>query len=659
MRSKTFPRWWRASAQSDSNVPIKGKAPVETGHARSLAWDAHEVRTLHAERVRNGKFLKSVLSVFFLATCAAAQTESKLDYTITLVDAEHHRVHVTMTYDPESGGNEVQLPVWSALYQVRDFAKNVIAVKVSSQSGEQLPIRAIDKTSWEFRPRPGWITLDYDIILDEAGPFGAQFNSHHAFFNLAEVLMYPTNGRDFPITLRFEQTPANWKLATALPSLSVPATQAGGPSGQVLHAANYDRLVDSPCELGNFAESDFEQAGAKYRVVIDAAPGDYDASKLVEALKKITASETAWMDDQPFETYVFIYHFPKGPAGGGMEHAYSTAIDHSADDLKDLKNFDSVSAHEFFHLWNVKRIRSQSLEPIDYTRENYTRSLWFSEGVTTTVADLVLLKAGLLSPADYLRRLSASIATLESRPAHLTQSAEESSLDTWLDKYPTYHSPERSISYYNKGDLLGVLLDLKIRKDSHDHYSLRDLFQSMNRDYAKQGKFFPDSDGLRIEAERLTATDLRSFFEQYVAGTQELPYTELFATVGLTLDQETKVVADPGFTAARSFNPPLVIESVYGEQARVVGLQQGNEVVAIDGKPPAPSLDQQFASAKPGTKIRITVMNRGVRREVELTLGERSTTAYALHESPQATPEQVARRKAWLNSEDQVAASAR
>ena len=132
-------------------------------------------------------------SLFLFVAVAPAQTESKLDYTITLADAAHHRVHVTMSYDPESGGNQVQLPVWNALYQVRDFAKNVIAVKASSQSGEQLPLTQIDKTTWEFRPKPGWARIEYDVVLDEGGPFGAQFNAHHAFFNFAEVLMYPSS----------------------------------------------------------------------------------------------------------------------------------------------------------------------------------------------------------------------------------------------------------------------------------------------------------------------------------------------------------------------------------------------------------------------------------------------------------------------------------
>ncbi|HWC18204.1 MAG TPA: hypothetical protein VG498_14380 [Terriglobales bacterium] len=597
--------------------------------------------------------------VLLVSPAASSQNESKLDYTITLAVAARHRVHVTMTFDPGSGGNEVQLPVWNALYQVRDFSQNVIAFKASSQSGEQLPVRQIDKTTWEFRPKAGWVVLDYDIVLDEPGPFGAQFNEHHAFLNLAQVLMYPVNGREFPITLRISGMPQSWRLATALPSSNIPAISPGGASGYVLHADNYDRLVDSPCELGQFAESDFEQGGAKYRVVIDANASDYDAPKIVDALTKITAAEVEWMNDRPFDSYVFIYHLPRGPAGGGMEHAFSTAIDHSANDLRDLRNLNSVSAHEFFHLWNVKRIRPQSLEPIDYTRENYTRALWFSEGVTSAVADLVLLRAGLMQSSDYFKHLGEAITVLEGRPAHLLQSVEESSLDAWLEKYPSYRAAERSISYYNKGEILGVLLDLKLREDSHGQHSLRDLFQAMNRGYAKQGKFFADSDGVRDEAQKLTRSDLHSFFDQFVAGTAELPYDELFATVGLSLDKERRVLADPGFSATRNFRGPLIIDEVYGDQARSVGLQEGDEIIAIDGQSPLRNLEQQFANAKPGTKAHITVLTRGARNDVQVTLGERQVGAFVLRESPRATPEQITRRNAWLNSEDQPPAASK
>ena len=225
-------------------------------------------------------------------------------------------------------------------------------------------------------------------------------------------------------------------------------------------------------------------------MIIDADPADYDMEKIVAALHKIVAAATTWMNDRPFDSYMFLYHFPRGPAGGGMEHAYSTAIELNADTMKQsLSALDSVTSHEFFHLWNVKRIRPQALEPVDYTKENYTRALWFSEGVTSTAEGVIQLRAGLLDETQYLDRLGEEITELEARPAHLTQSAEESSLDAWLEGNAYYRRPERSISYYNKGELLGVMLDLAVREASHGRASLREVLQWMNANYAQAGPF--------------------------------------------------------------------------------------------------------------------------------------------------------------------------
>jgi predicted metalloprotease with PDZ domain len=210
------------------------------------------------------------------------------------------------------------------------------------------------------------------------------------------------------------------------------------------------------------------------------------------------------------------------------------------------------------------------------------------------------------------------------------------------------------VSYYNKGEILGVLLDLKIREDSHDRYSLQDLFHSLNRDYAKPGQFFPDSDGVRGEAEKLTGSNLNGFFADYVAGTSELPYEQLFASVGLTLEKQSRTVADPGFSAARNFTPPLVVENIYGAQAQSAGLQQGDQIIAVDGKSPGRNLERQLEGMKPGTKVRLTIQNRTGRKDIELTLGETAVTAYVLHDVAQPSSAQLARRKAWLNSEDEV-----
>src|SRR5258708_3802793 len=251
--------------------------------------------------------------------------------------------------------------------------------------------------------------------------------------------------------------------------------------------------------------------------------------KIVSQLRKIVAAATGWMEDRPFESYMFLYHVPHGPAGGGMEHAYATAIDLSAEAIKENSEaLPGVSAHEFFHLWNVKRIRPQTLEPVDYTKENYTRALWFSEGVTSTAEGTIQLRAGLLDEKGYIYRLGEEITELERRPAHLTQSAEEASLDAWLEGNAYYRRPERSISYYNKGELLGIMLDLAIRDASQGRASLCEMFQWVHQNYAKKGIYFKESEGAREAAQAVSGADLAWSFTKYAARTQDIPWNNFF-----------------------------------------------------------------------------------------------------------------------------------
>ena len=230
------------------------------------------------------------------------------------------------------------------------------------------------------------------------------------------VLMYAPALRNQPLTLRLLDVPAAWGLR----DLHVLGGAEAGKVGQVVGLAhNYDELVDSPAEVGSFQQATFQEDGATYHVVVDGNPADYDMAKLQEVLRKITHAAVDWMHDRPYQEYTFLYHFPRGHGAGGMEHAYGTAIDVNAERLRDdLSPVANVSAHEFFHLWNVKRIRPQSLEPIDYQNEQDTRILWFSEGVTSTVADILLARAGLIDEAAYLQRVSAEITELQRRPAH-------------------------------------------------------------------------------------------------------------------------------------------------------------------------------------------------------------------------------------------------
>jgi predicted metalloprotease with PDZ domain len=581
----------------------------------------------------------SIVLTFITAPCLAVT-----DYTISLSSPDQHLLEIQILLPEGASQRELQLPVWNALYQVRDFAKYVDWIRATDRAGRALSVRELDKSRWQILGADGGAVVEYQIFADSPGPFGAQFNSHHAFLNLAQVLMYPVDARNGPMVVQFSRVPEGWRIATPLVSMS----------GNKLSAENYDRMVDSPVEIGLFHEADFNEGGAHYRVVVDAEPGDYDMEKIAAMLHKIVAAATSWMDDRPFDSYMFLYHFPKGPAGGGMEHSYSTAIEVNADVLaKAPEVLASVTAHEFFHLWNVKRIRPQALEPPDYTKENYTRALWFSEGCTSTAADVIQLRSGLLDENHFERVLAAGIGELERRPAHLAQSAEESSLDAWLEGDAYYRRPERSISYYNKGELLGLTLDLAVREASHGRASLRDVFQWMNQNYAKKGRYFADSDGVREAAEAVSHANLGWFFSKYVSGTDEIPWNDFFRTVGLHLTEEKAITADAGFAASRNFDSPMIVTAVTpGSEAERAGLQTGSMILEINGNAPGEESSQEIDRLFPGDAITVKIRaRRGGERELKWKIGSRDEISYELKDVENITAEQRARRAAWLKGE--------
>ena len=580
----------------------------------------------------------------------AADSPPGVTYTISLANPEQHLAHVQILLPAGHPARELQLPVWNALYQIRDFSQYVNWIRARDRSGKALTIRELDKSRWQIDGAADGAVVEYDIYLDSPGPFGAQINSHHAFLNLAQVLMYPVDARNARLTLHFSHVPSAWHIAIPLKS-----------ADDAYVAENYDRLVDSPVEIGTFRETDFDESGAHFRVVIDADAADYNPDQIKDSLRKLVGAAINWMDDRPFEQYIFIYHFPRGPAGGGMEHAYATAIDLNAGSIQhSLYPLNSVSAHEFFHLWNVKRIRPRSLEPIDYTKENYTRALWFSEGVTSTVENVIQFRAGLIGEKEVLANVAQEITELESRPAHLTQSAEDSSLNAWLEGFNYYRRSERSVSYYNKGELLGVLLDLTVREQSHGQASLRDVLQWMNRNYAQKGEFFDDSRGVRDAAEAVSHADLASFFQKYVAGTEEIPWNDFFRSVGLRVEAVNVILPDPGFSASRNFDGPLAVDALTpGSDAEQQGLRLGDVILEFEGKAVAEDFYQQLSRVAPGQTVGLKVRSgRARERELKWKMGSRQQGSYQLRDLDQITPEQQARRAAWLKGESQTASGA-
>jgi predicted metalloprotease with PDZ domain len=602
-----------------------------------------------------------------LGTAAAQESAfwcpaSGVAYGVSFKRAAEHIVHVdAVTHQPVA---EFQLPVWNALYQVRDFASNVNRVKVFEGVPEWMCDRCDtqdgraakrDKTTWALSTSGDHpcVTFSYDIIANDVGPFGSSLDSQFGFFNWAQVLVYRPDQRNAPVSLRVLDAPAGWRMRDGGVFGSRTPEELANASATAL---TYNRLVDSPALFGKLYESAFEQDGATYRVALDSP--DVDLQALQYMLRRIVAAGVDWMQDRPYDEYTFLFLVAHGSGAGGMEHAYSTAIDTSADRLKqDALSAAAISAHEFFHLWNVKRIRPQSLEPVDYTKEQYSRALWFSEGLTSTASDIILMRAGLSDEKRSLAHLSSVISGLQARSARLTQSVEQSSWDTWFDSYPNYRRPDHSISYYSKGEVLGYLIDLEMRRLTGGRRCLRDLFQYMNERYAKRGIYFDDSDGVRLALEVLTGSDFRDFFARYISGTDELPYGH-FAYVGLTLAHHQGEQVNTGIATSRAPGRPTMIVRVdENSVAARLHLTPGDTILEANGKAISGDFNQAIQKRDTKSSVHLKVSSTtGETRELDLPITTRKIDEYQLEDLPALTPAIRSRRRAFLRGEAEAEA---
>lgn len=615
----------------------------------------------------------------FVFALAALPAQATIRYAVSVAQPDKHLFHITMTIPDVQREVVVQLPAWNALYQVRDFAQHLIAVRAQDAASHSLAVIKVDKQTWRVAG-DGTVTVRYVAYWDEPGPFSSQLNSAHAFVNLATLLLYVPDRRSEDARIEFDDLPAAWRVAVAL-------RPEKGPGTPAYVAPNYDALVDAPVELGAFEEFRLEATTPPVRVVVHGEGADGAArEKIAESLRRIVAYETQLMRGAPYEEYLFIYHLGSAAAGagGGMEHANSTAIFlHSAAQLP------NVTAHEFFHLWNVKRIRPASLDPVDYTREQWTRALWFAEGVTNTYGSYALVRAGLWDRKQFYEDLAQQIAELESRPARRWKSVEEASLDAWFEKYAAYRRPEFSISYYNKGQILGVLLDILIRDATDNRASLDDVLRELNENYARRGRSYRDSADIRAAAEAvlrrtnaargasrvpagmapagqgfggdpaepdpvLGATDdsgiLAQFFSLYVAGTDELPCAELLARAGLALKAQGRGRAEFGFLATRGPGGPSAATQVApGSPAEQAGVREGDVLLALNGSVFPHSAERWLREHRPGETVRVLVQREGEKKEFAFTLGEQQERNYQIEEAGNATRKQKRIREGILS----------
>ncbi len=447
---------------------------------------------------------------------------------------------------------DLQMPRWSpGRYAVFDFAKNVQEVKAfgaDCPAGADciqapLPVVRMDDQTWRIETRGGQkINVTYKVFADDLSGTFSQLDERHADFNGGSLFMYVVNHKQDPVSLSITP-PSRWRIINA-------ATTTPGQTAWQF--PNYDIMIDTPTEIGpDWTMDQFQVAGKTYRVVVHSFGGEGGKRpELVRGIEKIVRAETAMWGPPEFDSYTFLIHFAPGIAGGdGMEHLNSTQIVQAGalDEQGWLDHALSTVAHEFFHVWNVKRLRPVELGPWDFTRPLATRSLWIAEGLTNYYGTLMLRRAGLTTDEQLIRSYSDTINRVENSPGSRLMSAEEASLSApFLDR--AVHAQRTnlantSISYYAKGEVLGLVLDLLIRGKTGGRASLDDVMRRMydrfyvngqKTTYYLRGHGYTGEDFERAASE-VAGVDLHDFFERYVRRTETPPYDEALASVGLRL----------------------------------------------------------------------------------------------------------------------------
>jgi predicted metalloprotease with PDZ domain len=613
---------------------------------------------------------KNLLTAFgivllLLVACSASfarnneQNGQYIAFTVSMPKPHTHLLEVEMRVRRDLPFEEevLVMPVWTpGSYLVREFARHIQDFIAMDQSGRPLQWEKINKNSWRVRTSGVHeLRVTYRVYANELSVRTNELNSDHAFWNNAALLMYPDKSISHPVTLRILPA-AGWKVATGLPPVT------GQPN--TFHAENFDILYDSPVEVSNFKQLDFQVRGVVHRIVIDGR-GNYDPGRMRRDVQKIVEAQVALFGDIPYHDYMFILHL-RANTGGGLEHLNSTALGFRRDRFATddgWRSFYGLVSHEFFHLWNVKRIRPDALGPFDYTKENYTRLLWVAEGITEYYGNLMLRRAGLISERAYLNQLAANIQSLQETPGRLVMSAEESSFDAWIKLYrPDENSVNSSISYYDKGELLGMLLDLEIRGRTKGAKSLDDVMRGLYNDFFRKGRNYTPADFQKV-CEAAAGGSLEEFFARYVRGRDELPYNQILGAAGLRLEQagiefENLGRKTPDGVRIRAFlgaeledsGERLLISAVRsGTPAYDQGLNANDQIVALDGmRVTKNTFEARLAEKRPGDTIRLTIFRFDDLRTFDIRLGSR-INAYQIVALPEVSEQQRRIYRGWMS----------
>jgi predicted metalloprotease with PDZ domain len=571
---------------------------------------------------------------------------AQVSYSLSVKDAHGHICLVeTRVRGVKKGPIELVMPAWApGSYIIRDYAKNVITFEAKDAKGRALTWKKRTKGRWRVDARGGDVVATYSIYANELNVRSSHIDASHGFFTGSSIFMYVEGLRSEPVEVSVKPL-KGWKVATGLKKVR----------NGVYWAKDYDELIDCPIEMSDFDEASFTVRGVKHRIVACGC-GEYDMKRLVTDSKKFIEEVVRLFGEIPYKEYTFIIHFTDA-GGGGLEHRNSTACNiprYLFHTKKDYHRVIGLLTHEFFHTWNVKRIMPEAYLNYDLENETYSKLLWLMEGFTSYYDVIAPCRAGLYDPKRVFEMLGDSVKTYLRTPGRCLENLEDSSFDTWIKFYkPDENTPNVSINYYNKGELVGLAMDMQIRAATKNKKCLDDVMKYLWKDYGAKGRGIGE-DAMQGIVESVTGVDMQAFFGSYVRGTKDIPFGSFLKTAGLNIKPEKKKEDDEGKgqlgIETRTSGDHVFVKNVYSEgPSHGAGIYANDELLAINGfKVDAEGFKKREKALVPKKKARVSLFRRGELVSVEVLVGEAPPEKYLIEKVKRPTRLQKAVYESWL-----------
>lgn len=589
--------------------------------------------------------MRSCLFILLFHISILSNAQPSVHYEIAFPEPHTHYAEVQIVIGHlETDTTEVRLPVWApGSYLVREFARNIEGFQATTAQGTILPWRKHTKNGWQIQTKGmKEVIVRYRVYANELTVRTSHVDESHAYLNGSSIWMYLKGYKNTPCTVKVIPFHLHKVVSTAL------RQSADDPLTYI--ATDYDELVDSPFEIGNHTLIKYDALGIPHEIALYGR-NSADRSKLANDFKKIAEAAYPIFGHFPCKRYLtIIHHFPSG--GGGLEHANSTTLQATPSIYhRNYGGLLSLFAHEYFHLWNVKRLRPEGLGPFDYDQEVYTDLLWFAEGFTSFYDDLLPVRAGFVQPKDYLQGITSMINKVEQQPGSRVQTLAESSFDAWIKFYRRDENSSNSqVSYYEKGPLAALLLQAWILAESKGKVSLDDVMKELyNTYYLKENKGITESD-IIATIQALVGQDPTTLMRQLIHQSTPLPYELLLSPLGITVRSTIQKTFRLGMNGEGN-GPNWTVKSVEkGGSAFLYGISAGDELISINTIAAGTYMREWMQTHKPVEKLAIQLMRRGELKDVLVELKSEDRPTYSLEFTEKPTFEQKKMLKIWLQS---------